>query len=105
MRHTVRNLLKPGPGRTNRFIYPFQVADRFHLLCNASDALKELFDRKHREPRKAFEAANSVEVPAPWGADVYAAIRSAISTARLNGRTAFQAITATIKGQSVMPAA
>ena len=40
-----------------------------------------------------------------WGADAYAAIRSVISTARLNGRTAFQAITATIKGQSVMPAA
>ena len=40
-----------------------------------------------------------------WGADAYAAIRSVISTARLNGRTAFQAITATLKGQSVMPAA
>jgi transposase len=40
-----------------------------------------------------------------WGADAYAAIRSVISTARLNGRTAFQAITATLKGQSVLPAA
>ena len=40
-----------------------------------------------------------------WGADAYAAIRSVISTARLNGRTAFQAITATLKGQSVLPTA
>ena len=42
-----------------------QVADRFHLLCNCSDALKEVFDRKHREVRKAFEAAASAAVPAP----------------------------------------
>ena len=42
-----------------------QVADRFHLLCNCSDALKEVFDRKHREVRRAFEAAASAAVPAP----------------------------------------
>jgi transposase len=41
------------------------VADRFHLLCNCSDALKEVFDRKHREVRRAFEAAASAAVPAP----------------------------------------
>jgi transposase len=34
-----------------------QVADRFHLLCNASDALKPVFDRHHREVRKAIQAA------------------------------------------------
>lgn len=39
-----------------------QVADRFHLLCNTSDALKQVFDRKHREVRKAVEAAMA-EVP------------------------------------------
>ncbi len=34
-----------------------QVADRFHRLCNASDALKPVFDRHHREVRKAIQAA------------------------------------------------
>jgi transposase len=33
-----------------------QVADRFHVLCNASDALKQVFDRYHREVRKALQA-------------------------------------------------
>lgn len=42
-----------------------QVADRFHLLCNGSDALKAVFDRQHRAVRKAFEAATSAEVPTP----------------------------------------
>src|SRR4051794_20608287 len=42
-----------------------QVADRFHLLCHCSDALKEVFDRKHREVRRAFEAAAHAAVPAP----------------------------------------
>jgi transposase len=40
-----------------------------------------------------------------WSADVYAAIRSVISTARLNGGTAFQAIAATLNRQPLFPAA
>jgi transposase len=40
-----------------------QVADRFHLLCNCSDALKNVFDRKHRAVRKAFEAAACAAAP------------------------------------------
>ncbi|HEY0420470.1 MAG TPA: ISL3 family transposase [Acetobacteraceae bacterium] len=42
-----------------------QVADRFHLLCNGSDALKAVFDRKRREVRRAFEAAAHAAGPAP----------------------------------------
>src|SRR3954447_2355636 len=44
-----------------------QVADRFHLLCNCSDALKEVFDRKHRVIRAAVEATvmAAAAVPAP----------------------------------------
>ena len=40
-----------------------QVADRFHLLCNASDALKPVFDRHHREIRKAIQA--TAPTPSP----------------------------------------
>jgi transposase len=40
-----------------------QVADRFHLLCNCSDALKEVFNRKHHAVRHAFEAGASAEEP------------------------------------------
>ena len=40
-----------------------QVADRFHLLCNASDALKPVFDRHHREVRKAIQAAVPTSLP------------------------------------------
>jgi transposase len=42
-----------------------QVADRFHLLCNCSDALKEVFDRKHRAVRAAIEATAMVVAAAP----------------------------------------
>jgi transposase len=41
-----------------------QVADRFHLLCNASDALKPVFDRHHREIRKAIQATAPTPSPA-----------------------------------------
>jgi len=40
-----------------------QVADRFHLLCNASDAIKPVFDRHHREVRKAIQAAVPTSLP------------------------------------------
>jgi transposase len=40
-----------------------QVADRFHLLCNASDTLKPVFDRHHREVRKAIQAALPPSAP------------------------------------------
>lgn len=38
-----------------------------------------------------------------WGADFYAGIRSVIGTAKRRGIDAYQAITATLKGQSVLP--
>ena len=34
-----------------------QVSDRWHLLRNCSDALQAVFDRHHREVRRAIEAA------------------------------------------------
>lgn len=39
-----------------------------------------------------------------WGADFYAAIRSVIGTAKRQGMDAYQAITATLRGQTVLPA-
>ena len=40
-----------------------QVADRFHLLCNCSDALTPVFDRHHRAIRQALEAAATAPPP------------------------------------------
>lgn len=39
------------------------VADRFHLLCNASDALKPVFDRYHQEIREAIQATAPTPPP------------------------------------------
>ena len=42
-----------------------QAADRWHLLRNSSDALQAVFDRQHRQVRRALEAAAITEPPKP----------------------------------------
>lgn len=41
-----------------------QVADRWHLLCNGSDALRDLLDQHHRDLREAAQAA-AAAAPSP----------------------------------------
>jgi transposase len=42
-----------------------QVTDRWHLLRNCSDALQTVFDRHHRQVRRAIEAAAASGLAAP----------------------------------------
>lgn len=42
-----------------------QVADRWHLLCNSSNALRDLLDHHHRDLRQAAQAATAVELSRP----------------------------------------
>lgn len=42
-----------------------QVTDRWHLLRNCSDALQTVFDRNHRQVRRAIEAAAASRLAAP----------------------------------------
>ena len=45
-----------------------QGADRWHRLRNGSDALQTVFDRHHRQVRRALEAAAASEQPEPSAA-------------------------------------
>jgi transposase len=80
-----------------------QVSDRWHLLRNGSDALQGVFDRHHREVRRAIEAAAASGPATPRAEEPKERVAAAVrrSRERLAQRQARYAEVARLHAQGV----